>query len=293
MKNNNLFHTPVLLQEAVDALQVVNGKKYIDGTLGGGGHSELILERGGVVLGIDRDSESIDEANKRFKSSKSIKIVKGNFENIKQIAIANGYRKCEGIVFDLGVSVHQIKDLSRGFSFNSHYSIDMRMDKDQELTAREIINNWSRDELVYIFEKYGEENEANEIATQIVKERKTKEIIYADALAEIITSAKKRRDVGINPATKVFQAIRIAVNDELRILEVAIAAGIDLLNKKSRIVVISFHSLEDRIVKKTFLEMERAGMGKVITKKPIRASFYEVNINKKSRSAKLRVFEKG
>lgn len=286
-----MYHTPVLLKEAIDALQVHKDLRYIDGTLGGGGHTAFILEKGGYVLAIDRDEDAIQSARKRLGNKKELTIVKGNFRDIKEIAEQNGFADCDGILLDLGTSAHQLEDLSRGFSFKSHEKLDMRMDKSQSFSAFEIINKWPKNDMIDIFERYGEESEAREIAERIVKERKSKEIIYADNLAEIISKAK-RSEAGIHPATKTFQAIRIAVNDELSALKDALSAVIEILASGGRIAVISFHSLEDRIVKQAFKDFERKSKGKIITKKPITASLDEIKNNKHSRSAKLRVFEK-
>ena len=291
MKNNS-YHTTVLLKETIDALQIIKGEKYIDGTLGGGGHTQLILERGGYVLGIDQDSDAIDEVKKRLGQRRELTLVKGNFRDIKDIAASKGFIDCLGIVLDLGTSVHQIKESLRGFSFKDHAQLDMRMDLSQNLTAKEIVNEWSKGELIDIFERYGEESEAKEIAEAIIKERKNKEIIFADTLAEVITRAKKRHEAGINPATKSFQAIRIAVNDELGALKEVIERSIEVLGAGGRIAIISFHSLEDRIVKQAFLELERKDKGRIVNKKTIQSTFEERKLNKKSRSAKLRVFEK-
>lgn len=292
MKNNNSYHTPVLLKEAIDALQIRKGFRYIDGTLGGGGHAELILEKGGYVLAIDRDEDAIQTVRKKLNNKKELTIFKGNFRDIREIAEKSGFVDCDGILLDLGTSVHQLRDSLRGFSFKSHDKLDMRMDKSQDFSALEIINKWSKNELIDIFERYGEESEAVEVAEQIVKERKSSEIIYADDLAEIISKAKKRKEAGIHPATQVFQAIRIAVNDELNALKDALRSGIEILGGGGRIVIISFHSLEDRVVKQAFKDFEKKEKGKIITKKPISASAAEIKINKKARSAKLRVFEK-
>lgn len=292
MNNNTTYHTPVLLKEAIEALQISKGNRYIDGTLGGGGHAQAILDRGGVVLGIDRDEDAIKKAQERFKNDKNITIVRGNFKEIQEIAKKVGFMNCSGILLDIGTSVHQLKDPTRGFSFKDHEQLDMRMDQRQNLSALEVVNEWPKSELIEIFEKYGEESEAEEIAEQIVKERKREKIIYADKFAEVVTKAKKKREAGINPATKVFQAIRIAVNDELEALNLAIRSGLEILEPEGRLVIISFHSLEDRIVKQMFKELELKGKGKVITKKPITPSFGEKEINRKARSAKMRIFEK-
>lgn len=292
LKNNNSYHTPVLLKEAIEALKVSKGSRYIDGTLGGGGHTKAILDKGGRVLGIDQDEDAIKEVRKNLIDNKDLIIVKGNFKDIDRIARENGFEQASGILLDLGTSVHQLKDSKRGFSFNEHERLDMRMDKNQSFSAYEIINTWSKNDLIYIFERYGEESEANKIAEEIILTRKAEDIVYADELSEIINKVKKRSDSGINPATKVFQAIRIAVNDELSAIKEVIKDGINILGSKGRFVIISFHSLEDRIVKQKFIELERKGIGKIITKKAIQSDFKEIEKNKKSRSAKMRVFEK-
>lgn len=291
MKNNN-YHTTVLLKEAVDALRIDTGERYIDATLGGGGHSSEILLRGGIVLAIDKDNDAIDEGKKRFKNELNITLVKGDFKDIKKIAQNNGFNNCAGILFDLGTSVHQFKAGERGFSFSGHNILDMRMDQDAKSSAREIINNWSKTDLIEIIERYGEESEAVEIVNEIIERRKKKEIVFTDELAELISKVKKRNDGGIHAATKTFQAIRIAVNNEIEILSLAVKDSVDLLEPGGRIVVISFHSLEDRVVKKTFLELEKNGKGAIIVKKPIRPKNAELAVNKKARSAKMRVFEK-
>ncbi len=289
---NNLYHTPVLLQVAIDALQIEDGEKYIDGTLGGGGHCEAILKKGGIVLGIDRDLDAVNECKKRFLGNKNITIAHGNFKDIKKLAIDNEFINCSGILLDLGTSVHQLKNSGRGFSICRHEVLDMRMDEREQLSARDIVNKWSKRQLQEIFEKFGEESASGIIAEQIINKRKNQEIIYSDELAAIISKIKKREGPGSHPATKIFQALRIVVNDELGVIKSTLWDGVNLLNKDGRIVVISFHSLEDRIVKQTFLELERLGIGKVVTKKPIRATYDEIKENRKARSAKMRVFEK-
>jgi len=289
---NSSYHTPVLLQETIDALQVAEGEKYIDGTLGGGGHAEIILEKKGIVLGIDQDEEALTESQKRFDENDQIRIVKGNFRDIKQIAEKFNFIDSDGILFDLGTSVHQLKNELRGFSFMTHSKLDMRMDKNTALTAEEIVNSWPKAELVEIFEKYGEEPESGAIVDEIVKRRKRQKIEYTDELAEMVKSIKRKGEGKVHPATRVFQAIRIVVNDEMNVLREGLGGGLDVLRSGGRMVIISFHSLEDRIVKSTFSEFEARGLGKVIIKKPIRASFSEIKKNKKARSAKLRIFEK-
>ncbi len=290
MKSNNSYHTTVLLQEAVNALQIKKAGKYIDGTFGGGGHSEEILKRGGVVLGIDQDIDAIEQSQQVSKNN--LKIVKGNFKNIKEIASENDFDPCSGILLDLGTSVHQIKESQRGFSFTGHFRLDMRMDLDGSLKAEEIINKWSKNDLAEIFEKFGEESDARIIAEEISNARKSKEIMFADELSNLVLKVKKNKQPGIHPATKVFQALRIVVNDEMNALKDVIEQGALLLEENGRFVIISFHSLEDRIVKQKFIELENKGLGRIVNKKPIRAGDEEIRMNKKSRSAKMRIFEK-
>lgn len=290
MKNSN-YHTPVLLKEAISALKIKKGEKYIDATLGGGGHSEEILKLGGIVLGIDKDIDAINESKKRLKGAK-ITLVNKDFRDIDKIAQENDFYNSMGILVDLGTSVHQLKNKARGFSFLGHDLIDMRMDTKQKISAKDIINNYSKNELEEIFMKYGEEGEARNIAEQIVSRRKSKPILYTDELAEIVVNAQRNRRKDVHPATKVFQALRIAVNDELSALREVLDKGIKVLDAGGRIAVISFHSLEDRIVKQKFKELENKKLGKLITKKALVASLEELDANRKARSAKLRVFEK-
>lgn len=290
MSSKNSYHTTVLLQEAINALQVKKAGRYIDGTFGGGGHSAEILERGGEVLGIDQDNDAIVSHNAEPKDH--LKVIKGNFRNMKKIAMENNFVPCSGILLDLGTSVHQIKGSGRGFSFLEHSRLDMRMDETTSLTAEEVVNKWPKNDLIEIFEKYGEESDARIIAEGILDARRKKEILHADELSELIGKVKKNKQVGIHPATKVFQALRIVVNDEMNALKDALAQGEALLEENGRFVVISFHSLEDRIVKQKFIEFANKKLGRVINRKPIMAGFEETSRNKKARSAKMRIFEK-
>lgn len=290
MKNRN-YHTTVLLKQAIEALKIKRGHKYIDATLGGGGHSEEIMLQGGIVLGIDKDTDAIEESENRLRGKK-ITLVKGDFREIDRIAKDNGYSKCSGILLDLGTSVHQLKEKTRGFSFEGHELIDMRMDSKQKLSGKDVVNSYSKSALEEIFMKYGEEGEAGKIAEEIVKRRKTSPILYTDELSNLIVEVKKNSKGPVHPATKIFQAIRIAVNDELNALKEALEKSIDILDSNGRIAVISFHSLEDRIVKQKFRDFEREKKGTVITKKPFLALIEETNVNRKARSAKLRIFEK-
>lgn len=291
------YHTSVLLNEVIDLLQVKKGKKYIDATLGGGGHANEIIKRGGIVLGVDIDQEAIDYVKSKVQGS-NLKVVKGNFKDIDEIALLQGFEKVSGIVFDLGVSSYQIENETRGFSFQKEGPIDMRMDQEgQTLKAADILNLADKDELYKIFTKFGEEPRARSLASAIVRARQINAFRTNSDLLKIIKEAfgiegdlsdKTKASI----AKRVFQALRIAVNSELKNLETALPKALGLLEKNGRVAVISFHSLEDRIIKQSFLSFEKQNLGTIITKKPVYPSLDEQRANRRSRSAKLRVFEK-
>lgn len=282
------------MREVADLLQVKSGKKYIDATLGGAGHAIEITNLGGIVLGIDVDPEAIEFVRRNYK----INLAQGNFRDIDSIATSNGFEKVDGIIFDLGVSSHQIESESRGFSFQKPGPLDMRMDQSgQKLTAADILNLGEKNELYKIFNEFGEEPRARQLASAIVGARKIKAFKETDDLLQVIKdtygfsgdlSDKMRAAIG----KKAFQALRIAVNSELSSLEECLPKAVSLLENGGRIAVISFHSLEDRIVKRDFLDFEKKGLGKIITDKPIIPSPEEQEENRRSRSAKLRVFER-
>lgn len=284
------FHKPVLLNKVIELFEIKENNKYIDATLGGGGHSLKILENGGRVLGIDQDRDALEYAQKVLTDYKDkIIFAKGNFKDIYQIAEQNDFKKVSGVLFDLGVSTYQLKEPKRGFSFREEGPLDMRMDKETIGCAFDIINNCSFEELYSIFLKYGEESLAKPITIAIVRERSADKIKTTKELADIINQVyqKYNKNVKHNPATKIFQALRIVVNHELDSLRTGIEQAIKLLDKKGRIIVISYHSLEDRIVKLAF---RKSGL-KILTKKPITADSDEIFSNKSARSAKLRVIE--
>ena len=285
----NSYHTSVLLQETIDLLAIKKGGKYIDATLGGGGHTSEILAKGGEVLGIDQDQEAIDWVEKEIKDRLTLR--KGNFKDIDTIAKQSGFERVAGIVFDLGISSHHIDTPERGFSFQSDALLDMRMDRELQVTARDLLHVLSKKELADLFFRLGEERFARRIAEKIVITRQAKPITTTHELAEIVRKAVPGRQGKVHPATKVFQALRIAVNDELYSLREALPKALLLLAEKGRLVVISFHSLEDRIVKNQFRDWEKQGFGIQLTKKPIIPSEDEIQANSRSRSAKLRVFE--
>lgn len=290
------YHVSVLLQEVVDGLQVAAGEKYIDATLGAAGHSMAMIEKGGIVLGIDQDADAIayvqELRSKNQELSEKLKIAKGNFARIAEIARENGFDEVSGILFDLGVSSHQLDTGERGFSFLSDAPLDMRMDASLAVSARDLVNGLTKGELVELFTKYGEEPFAKRIAQEIVSVREKKSIESTHELASIVARVYPKGNHKVHPGTKVFQALRIAVNDELRSLEEALPQALGTLKKGGRIAIISFHSLEDRIVKQTFLKWEDEKLGKIITKKPIIPGTEEEEKNRRSRSSKLRIFEK-
>ena len=309
-------HESVLLYETVDGISPKPGGTYCDGTLGGGGHAALICEKigaDGVFLGIDKDSEAIKAGKERLASYRCEKLFsKTSFENIKAVLSETGISALSGAILDLGVSSRQLDEPGRGFSYMQDGPLDMRMDGDAEdagLSAEDVVNSYSEQELYRIIREYGEERWAKRISSFIVTERKKKRISSTVELSDIVKKAipAAARREGPHPAKRTFQAIRIEVNDELGALERGISDFIDVLESGGRLAIITFHSLEDRIVKEVFRKREnpcecKAGSpicicGKVpdvrrITRKPILPSEEEVEGNARSRSAKLRIAEK-
>jgi len=302
-----------MLNEAVDALKIIDNGIYVDGTLGGAGHSTEICKKlngKGVLIGIDQDMQAIEAAIIRLNPYiGNVRIVNNNFKNIKEILNSLDIKNIDGMLLDLGVSSHQLDEGERGFSFRHDSWLDMRMDRNTSLTAHAIVNSYSEDELTKIIYDYGEEKWAKRIAQFIVRERNIKSIDTTFELVEVIKKAvpKGARDEGKHPATRTFQAIRIAVNDELGILEKAITDVVEFLNVSGRLAIITFHSLEDRIVKQIFAKLAlgckcpskfpicicgQKPKVRLVTKKPIIPSGYELSTNPRSRSAKLRVVEK-
>ncbi len=296
----NNFHTPVLLKEVLGFLEVKEGKRYIDATLGGGGHTGEILRLGGRVLGIDQDEEALKYVKNNFKlqiTNSKLLTAKGNFRDIDRIAHLNKFDKVGGIIFDLGLSSYQVDNPKRGFSFSKGGPLDMRMDKELAVSARDLINVLPKGELNEIFSKFGEERNALAISRGIVSARRIAPIETTGDLSGIIQQAYGIKGevndfTRANLNKRVFQALRIAVNDELGSLEEALPKALGLLESGGRMAVISFHSLEDRIVKQAFAGFEKENKGRVITKKPVTATEEEKRVNTRSRSAKLRVFEK-
>ncbi|NLJ59010.1 MAG: 16S rRNA (cytosine(1402)-N(4))-methyltransferase RsmH [Tissierellia bacterium] len=305
------IHKSVLLDESIEGLNIKEDGIYVDGTLGGGGHTEEILKRAlkGKVIGIDQDEYAIKKAEEKLKDYSNFISVRNNFSNIEEILDELKIEKIDGIIFDLGVSSFQLDIPERGFSYNHDMPLDMRMDKSQITTARHIVNGYEENELSRILWDYGEERWAARIAKFIVKEREHEFIETTGQLVTIIKKAipKQVRQEGSHPAKKTFQAIRIEVNKELDILENTIKSSVDRLNSGGRICVITFHSLEDRIIKNSFVELNKDCICppefpickcdhrrklKIINRKPIVPSKEELAENNRARSAKLRIGER-
>lgn len=299
------MHVPVLLKEVIDALNLVSGKKVVDATVGDGGHTlEIVkhIEPAGTLLAIDLDPVALQTVRSKLQTKAKIILINDNFKNIKQIAANNDLGEVDAILLDLGWRRTQFEESGLGFSFLRDEPLDMRFgrgeEKNQVLTAADIVNNWTAGELTALFSNYGEERLASEIAKKIGVARRVAPIQRSGELVAIILEAyreklRSKAEVpwigGLHPATKVFQALRIAVNDELENLKSVLPDCIELLAKHGRLAVISFHSLEDKIVKQFFKYNKKI---KIMTKKAIQASEAEVAVNPPSRSAKLRVVEK-
>ena len=309
-KIGNDYHIPVLYYETLDNLVINPDGIYIDCTLGGGSHSEGILEKlsnKGLLISIDQDSTAIEYSKKRLeKFGSKWKVFKGNFENIDTIAYMAGVDKVDGILMDIGVSSKQLDDPERGFSYRYDVKLDMRMNTDQKISAYDVVNTYSEEQLSKIIFEYGEERHARKIAKLIVEERKSSPIEKTSDLIALIKRAYPER-ASKHPAKKTFQAIRIEVNRELEVLENAMSKAVELLKVGGRLAIITFHSLEDRIVKNTFKDLATAckcpkdipicvcgGVKKfeIITKKPIIPIDDELKNNNRAHSSKLRILER-
>ncbi len=301
-------HYTVMLHEAVDALECTDGKVYVDCTLGGGGHSELILKRispNGRLIAFDVDEEAIRHASERLKKYSNLTIIKSSYTNIKEELNKLGIDKITGgVIIDLGASYHQLTKQERGFSFSKEAPLDMRFDMDSDFSAYDVINTYSEDDLVRIFSEYGEERFSKRIAKKVVEARRIEPVRTTKELADIIIKAAPHIKTNIHPATRVFQAVRIEVNNELKNVKIVLNDILDLLDVGGIISVISFHSLEDRIVKQIFrYESAKCRCNdmickcpppriELVNKKPIMAGDEEIKENPPSRSAKLRVARK-
>lgn len=305
-------HRSVLLEETIAGLQIKPDGIYVDGTLGGGGHSGEIAKKltSGRLIGIDQDEAAIQAAGERLAPFRDrVTIVRDNYENMTRIVNEMDIAEVDGIVLDLGVSSYQLDTAERGFSYKYDTGLDMRMDQRQSLTAEYIVNEYPETELYHIIKDYGEDRFAKNIAKHITKARRDKKIQTTYELNDIIKAAipAKMRQEGGHPSKRTFQAIRIACNRELEVLKDSLQGMIDLLGHNGRLCIITFHSLEDRIVKYAFRENEnpcicppefpvctcgRKSQGRVITRKPVLPAEEELLENKRSKSAKLRIFEK-
>ena len=306
-------HKSVLLYETVDSLNIKPDGIYVDGTLGGGGHAFEVASRlgeNGRLIGIDQDADAIKAATERLEPFKEkVTIVRSNYRNIREVLAGLGIQKVDGIYLDLGVSSYQLDTAERGFTYRENAPLDMRMDQRNEKTAADIVNDYTEMELFRVIRDYGEDKFAKNIAKHIVRARESGRIETTDQLVEIIKAAipAKMRMEGGHPAKRTFQAIRIELNKELEVLTDSIDTMIDLLNPEGRLSIITFHSLEDRIVKLRFRDNEnpcicppnlpvcvcgKKSKGKVITRKPIIPADEEIEENKRSKSSKLRVFER-
>ena len=304
-------HTPVMLEECIENLNIKTNGIYVDGTIGGAGHSKEIIKKigeKGFLIGIDRDEEALKSAKKTLEKYSNVKYVHGNHDDIKKILNDLEIDKVDGILLDLGVSSYQLDERNRGFSYLGDNKLDMRMDKTQNLTAETVVNTYPEQKLADIIYEYGEERFSRQIAKNICIQRKTKKIETTKELVEIIEkSIPKSKQKNGHPAKKTFQAIRIEVNNEIEPLYKTILDCIDCLKENGRLCVITFHSLEDRAVKKAMIEAKgnctcpsdlpycvcgAKSLGKIITKKPIIPSVKEQEENSRSKSAKLRVFER-
>ena len=307
-------HKSVLLEETIENLNIKPDGIYVDGTLGGAGHSYHICEKlsdKGRLIGIDQDEDAIKAATERLEPYKDrVTIVRDNYSNIKYILDSLGISRVDGILLDIGVSSYQLDTAKRGFTYKEEDApLDMRMDKRMQITAEDIVNDYSEMELFRVIRDYGEDKFAKNIAKHICIARKNARITTTGQLTEIIKAAipMKMRVTGGHPAKKTFQAIRIEVNKELEVLEKSIDTMIDLLNDEGRLCIITFHSLEDRIVKNKFRDNVNTctcppdfpvcvcgnkPKGRIITRKPVIPSDDELKANKRSKSSKLRVFEK-
>lgn len=291
MIHTDIFHRPVLLPQVISYLNVVCGGKYIDATIGGGGYTYEILKRGGIVLGIDADEEAIRYVEAKVKINKELFLEEGNFANIKSIARKYDFETVSGIIFDLGMSSYQIDMSGRGFSFHKDEILDMRMGSEVRLKASDILNNFSEERLYEIFSSFSEELNSRAIAHAVFRARTLKQnIVRTEDLVNIVNKVIGKYDPKV--LARVFQALRVAVNNEIEMLKTGLFEAADLLASKGVVIVLSYHSLEDRAVKKFFKLKENEGYLRIITKHCIRPDRFEMSNNPRSRSARMRVAEK-
>lgn len=308
--DNQEYHKPVLYNETIENIIDKRPLIYVDCTLGGGGHTEGILQNStedSKVIAIDQDNQAIEFAKKRLEKYESkLQIFKDNFKNLDTVIYLGGYEKVDRILMDIGVSSTQLDDVERGFSYKYEAKLDMRMNRDLKISAWDVVNKFSEKEIADIIYKYGEEPKSRKIAKNIVEYRKNKNIDTTIELSNIVIKSIGK-SMKKHPSKRTFQAIRIFVNKELEVLEEAMDKAVNLLNDKGKLLIITFHSLEDRMVKEKFRKYENPctcpsdfpvcvcgnkSLGKVLTKKPIVAKDEELNENNRAHSAKLRIFER-
>lgn len=294
------LHIPVMLAEVIEYLKLAPGQTIVDATAGTGGHSLEILKRitpGGRLIGIDRDEDSLEICRERLSEFKdACEFVQANFSDLDRVLARLGIDSIDGVVFDLGISTYQLKDARRGFSFQQEGPLDMRLDKNSYISAYDLVNNLNENEISQMLWSFGQERWHNRIAHLLVEERKVAPIATTGQLADLVMRAiphrHRRSYYRIHPATRTFQAVRIAVNRELEILESAIKKAVAILRKQARICVISFHSLEDRVIKHTFRALKADGIIDIITAKPLTPAAGEIEKNPSSRSSKFRVAQR-
>lgn len=289
------LHRPVMLNETIEALMIKPGSNYVDATFGRGGHTRKMLEEGARVYAFDHDQEAVEFAEKEFAAeieSKKLTIIRANFSEIKSELLHRQIEQVAGILFDFGTSVDQLTSQDRGFSFDSDAPLDMRMDDRLGVKAADLLGALSERELTQLFWEYGGEEMSRGIAKQIVYRRKQRPINTTTDLVKVVMSVKQGPRGKIHPATKVFQALRIAVNMEMESIEASLPSALEILEPQGRLVTIAFHDGEDRIVKHVFKNWELENLGTRIGHKAITPSEVEIRDNPRSRSAKLRIFEK-
>ncbi len=284
-----ITHLPVMVREVIEILKPRNGGVYVDATVGMGGHAESILNiigSNGIMIGIDSDRAALDMIEKKYEDPRLI-LRHGNFSDLERILSEEGFSSVNGILFDLGVSMKQLRDSVRGFSFFSDERLDMRMDLSQRFSAWDIVNRYAEKDLVRVLKTYGEEHRAVRIARAIIRQRNKQDIDSCSELANIVSRTVGRRG-RIHPATKTFQALRIEVNKEMDELKKGLNSALNQLSRNGRLCVISYHSLEDRAVKTFIRDHEKKGLVRSLTKKPLTPGLIEKRLNPSSRSAKLR-----
>ena len=304
-------HEPVMLEECIEGLKINSDGIYVDGTIGGAGHSREIVKKlssKGILIGIDRDDDALKASKESLQQFQNVKYIHDNHDNIKEILKELQIDKVDGILLDLGVSSYQLDERNRGFSYLGENNLDMRMDKSQKLTAEEVVNTYSEENLANIIYEYGEEKFSRQIARNICQEREKQKIVTTKQLVEIIEkSIPKSKQKDGHPAKRTFQAIRIEVNNEIEPLFNTVKDCIACLKPGGRLCIITFHSLEDRAVKNAYVNAKgkctcpsdlpycmcgAKSLGKIINKKPIMATAEEIKRNSRSKSAKLRIFER-